>query len=223
MSKQFIAILAAVVVSLGLIFWFGGGHKKNGNTSNSNSSNAQASNHIEGQGKKGVTLTEYGDYECPVCGAYFATVKQVAAQYSQDIFFQFRNLPLTQIHPNAFAGARAAEAAGKQGKYFEMHDILYEQQNSWANVSNPVPAFQSYAQQLGLDLTKFNQDYNSSAVNDTIQADLTAFGKTGQQEATPTFFLDGKYVDNAKLIDSNGPSLAQFSAVINAEIAAKNK
>jgi len=222
MSKQFLGILAAVVVGLGLIFWFSGGHKNN-NSGSSSSGNVQPSSHIEGQGKKGVTLVEYGDYECPVCGAYYQTVKEVAAKYNQDIFFQFRNLPLTQIHPNAFAGARAAEAAGMQGKYFEMHDLLYENQNTWSTISNPLPDFQAYAQQLGLDMTKFNNDYASAAANDVIQADLTAFSKTGQEEATPTFFLDGTYVSNDKLVDNNGPSLDKFSQVIDAAIAAKNK
>ncbi|MGZ6004883.1 MAG: DsbA family protein [Candidatus Saccharimonadales bacterium] len=222
MSKQFMAVLAAVVVGFGLIFWFTG--SKNDNKSGGTStSSAKPTSHIEGQGKKGVTLMEYGDYQCPVCGAYYATVKQVADQYSQDIFFQFRNLPLTQIHPNAFAAARAAEAAGRQGKYFEMHDMLYEQQQTWSTGSDPLPLFQSFAQQLSLDVNKFNSDYASAAVNDAIQADLAEFGKTGQQEATPTFFLDGKYLENSKLIDGNGPSVAKFGNVIKAEIAAKNK
>lgn len=221
MSKQFIGILAAIIVGLGLIFWFSG--SKNNKNSSTSSNSTQATSHIQGLGKKGVTLMEYGDYQCPVCGAYYSTVKQVSIKYNQDIFFQFRNLPLTQIHPNAFAAARAAEAAGKQGKYFEMHDALYEQQNSWSNVSNPVPVFQSYAQQLGLDVTKFNSDYSSAAVNDAIQADVAAFGKTGQQEATPTFYIDGKYVPNDKLIDGSGPSVAKFSEAIDAAIAAKNK
>jgi protein-disulfide isomerase len=172
---------------------------------------------------------EYGDYECPVCGNYYAAVKQVAAKYNDEIYFQFRNLPLTQIHPNAFAGARAAEAAGLQGKYWQMHDMLYENQNSWATVSNPLTAFQGYAQQIGLDMNKFNSDYGSSQVNDAIQADLNEFNKTGQQEATPTFFLDGQYIGNEKLgvFDKNGqiivdPTVANFSKYIDAAIAAKH-
>jgi protein-disulfide isomerase len=220
MSKQFIGILAAVIVGLGLIFWFSGSHKNN-NTSKSGSNSGQVTAHITGQGKKGVTLMEYGDYQCPVCGSYYPTVKQVVDKYNNDIYFQFRNLPLTQIHPNAFAGARAAEAAGLQGKYFEMHDILYENQTSWSEISDPTTLFKTYAQQLGLDVNKFNTDYSSSNVNDAIQADLTEFAKTGQQQATPTFFINGVYVSNDKLADNNGPSVEKFSQQIDAAIAAK--
>jgi protein-disulfide isomerase len=220
MSKQFVGILIAVVLGLVAIFWFTGSNK---NKTNSNSNSTQASQHVTGEGKKNVTLVEYGDYQCPVCGAYYPTVKQVVDKYKNDIKFQFRNLPLTQIHPNAFAAARAAEAAGLQGKYWEMHDMLYEQQNSWSGASNPLPTFQAYAQQIGLDVNKFNTDYSSSAVNDVIQTDLEAFGKTGQQQATPSFFIDNVYVANDKLADNSGPSLEMFSQQLDAAIAAKNK
>jgi len=172
---------------------------------------------------------EYGDYECPVCGIYYSTVKQVAAQFSNDIYFQFRNLPLTQIHKNAFAAARAAEAAGLQDKFWEMHDLLYENQdptgqNGWVASNDPLTFFTPYAKQLGLNTTQFNSDYASDKVNNAISADLTAFGKTGQQEATPTFFIDGTYVPNTELTDSKTgqPSVDKFAAVINAEIAKKN-
>lgn len=221
MSKQFLAILAAIVVGLGIIFWVSG--SKSDQSNNSKSSSAKVTSHIQGEGKKNVTLLEYGDYQCPVCGSFNPVVKQVVAQYSKDIYFQFRNLPLVQIHQNAFAGARAAEAAGMQNKYFEMHDLLYENQQTWSSSSNPVPIFQSFAQQLKLDMAKFNTDYASATVNDTIQADIAEFGKTKQQQATPAFFIDGNFVENKKLIDENGPSLSKFSALIQQAIDAKNK
>ena len=220
MSKNFLVILAIIIVVFGGIFW---ATKSKSPSSSNGTSNAQASNHIEGQGKKGITLIEYGDYQCPVCEAYYPTVKQAAAKYNADIYFQFRNLPLSQLHPNAVAAARAAEAATLQNKFWEMHDALYDQQSTWADTTAPYTYFESYASQLGLDINKFKQDYASTTVNDTINADMAAFNKTGQQEATPTFFLDGKFVDNSKLIDNNGPSLDKFSSVIDAAIAAKNK
>src|SRR5689334_11962675 len=111
MSKQFLLIVAACVV--GLIALFALTKPKAGAPGSTNSS-AQTSNHVEGKGAKKVTLVEYGDYQCPFCGAFYPVVKQVAAQYNNDIYFQFRNLPLFQIHNNAFAGARAAEAASLQ-------------------------------------------------------------------------------------------------------------
>jgi protein-disulfide isomerase len=163
---------------------------------------------------------EYGDYQCPVCEAYFATTEAVQAKYGDAIFFQFRNLPLSSIHPNAYAAARAAEAAGLQNKYFEMHDLLYQQSNwqVWTNSKSPTSFFQNYAQQLGLDLNKFNSDMNSSQVNDFINADMAEFKKTGQETATPTFFINGKYVSNSDLVDQSGPSVEKFSAQIDAAI-----
>lgn len=221
MSKQFMAILAAVVVGLGVIFWVSG-NKSDTNNQSSNSS-AKPTSHIEGKGKKNITLVEYGDYQCPVCGGFYPVVKQVVAQYSEDIRFQFRNLPLTQLHPNAFAAARAAEAAGLQNQYFQMHDLLFQNQTGWSEVSNPLATFQAYAQQLKLDMTKFNTDYASSAVNDAIQADVAEFAKTGQSQGTPAFFLDGKYIPNTDVMDEgNRPSLPKFSALIKAAIDAKD-
>jgi protein-disulfide isomerase len=171
-----------------------------------------------------VTLVEYGDYECPVCEVYYLPLKQATAQLSNDIHFQFSNLPLTAIHPNAFAAARAAEAAGMQNKYWEMHDKLYDNQSAWASSQAPQPIFEDYAKQIGLDTNKFKQDYASSQVNDSINADLNAFSKTGHTMATPTFFLDGQYVSNSELIDSTTgtPSSDKIVKLLQAEIAKKS-
>jgi len=198
--------------------------KNSGNGGSGSSNNgAQPSSHTSGQGSTGVTFTEYGDYECPVCAEYNPVVDQVEQQFTKQITYQFRNLPLTQIHPNAFAAARAAEAAGLQNKYFDMHNKLYANQNQWASASDPKSFFDTYAKAIGLNISQFDTDYLSSKVNDVINADLAAFAKTGQQMATPTFFLDGTYIDNSKLIDSTTgqPSVSKFASLINAEIAKK--
>ena len=224
MSKRFLLVVAICI--LGLIGIFVIARPK---ANAPGGSGGTPSNHVEGQGTKGVTLVEYGDFECPICYAYYPTLKQLQVQFASEIYFQFRNLPLFQIHQNAFAGARAVEAASLQGKFWEMHDMLYDNQDpngqsGWVASSDPLNKFfVGFAQQLGLDTTKFKQDYASSQVNDTINADLAAFDKTGQQRATPSFFLDGKFISNSLVADSNGPSLAKFTALINAEIAAKNK
>ncbi|HSX18491.1 MAG TPA: thioredoxin domain-containing protein [Candidatus Saccharimonadales bacterium] len=221
MDKRFLAILAGLAAVFVGIFVIAQGSSNNKNNSSSSGSSNQPTSHIEGQGKKGVTLIEYGDYQCPVCEIYYQPLKQVYAQFSQDIYFQFRNLPLVTAHPNAFAAARAAEAAGLQNKYWQMHDALYDNQTSWASSNNPLTIFKTYAQQIGLDVNKFTTDYSSSKVNSAINADLAAFQKTGQQQATPTFFLDGKYIDNHQLVDSTGVSVDKFAAIINAEMAQK--
>jgi protein-disulfide isomerase len=221
MDRRFLAILAGLVIIFIGFFAFS---QHSTNKSSGGSSSGQPTNHIEGQGQKKVTLVEYGDYQCSACESFAATVKQVFDKYSSDITVQFRNLPLTSLHPNAFAAARAAEAASMQNKFWQMHDLLYDPANwqSWTTASNPVPLFNSYAQQLGLDITKFKADYSSEQVNSLINADVAEFKKTGQQQATPTYFLDGKVLDNNNLIDQqSGPSLDKFAQVIANEIASK--
>jgi len=226
MSKRFLLIIAICVLALIGVFALS---KPKSDTPSTTNSSVGPSNHVTGKGNKKVTLVEYGDFQCPVCLGFYPTVKQVKAQFADDIYFQFRNLPLFQIHKNAFAASRAAEAAGLQNKFWEMHDALYENQDpngqsGWVTTAKPLDTyFVNFAQQLGLDINKFKKDYASSQVNDVINADLAAFKKTGREEGTPTFFLNGKYISNEQLSDKNRPSLAKFSAIIKAEIAAKNK
>lgn len=211
MSKSFWAIIAVIVVIFGGILFFNN-HKAGAPSSSS----SVATNHVEGEGKDGLTLVEYGDYQCPYCGQFYPIVKAVQEKYNAQIHFQFRNLPLLQVHQNAFAAARAAEAADMQGKFWQMHDMLYENQNSWAQSSTPEAAFAQYAAQLGLDVNKFKQDAASSKVNDLINADIAAFLKTGNDESTPTFFLDGKKIQP-------GYSVQEFSKIIDAQLASKHK
>jgi protein-disulfide isomerase len=208
MSKRFWLIILIIIVV------FGGALVLTGKHNNSGSSKGTPSSHVEGQGKDNVRLIEYGDYECPFCEEYYPVVKQVAAQYNDQITFQFRNLPLTQIHPNAFAGARAAEAAALQGKFWQMHDMLYEEQSQWVNSSNPLNVFEGYASSLGLSTTQFDSDYASNKVNSTIQADISAFAKTGLPEATPSFLLNGKHI-------TPNPSVSSFEQLINNAIKQK--
>jgi protein-disulfide isomerase len=209
MDKRFLGIIIAVVVVLIGIFIITGNNK-----AAAPSGSSQPTSHVEGQNQDKVTLVEYGDYECPFCGQYYPIVKDVVAQYSQYISFQFRNLPLTQIHPNALAGARAAEAAGLQNDYWQMHDALYTNQNSWVSSGDPESYFVTYAQQIGLNIPKFKQDFASEAVNNSINADIAAFNKTGAEEATPSFFLDGKQVNPSE-------SVASFEQILNAAILKK--
>ncbi len=224
MDKRFLGILAAIAIVFVGIFAISQHSSNNSSGSNSSSSGAQTTKHIQGQGQKGVTLQEYGDYECPVCEEYYLPLKDATSQLSKETYFQFSNLPLTAIHQNAFAGARAAEAAGMQNKYWEMHDKLYDNQNGWVNSSTPLDVFTQYAQQLGLNVNQFKQDYTSAKANDAINADLAAFEKTGQDKATPTFFINGRYVPNSEMVDpqTSRPTSAQIVKVLQAEIAKKS-
>lgn len=219
MDKRFLSILGGIIVIFIIIFAVTQGSSNNNSGSN-NSSSSQGSSNIEGQGKKHVTLVEWGDFECPICEAYYLPLKQAVAAESNNIYFQFRNLPLTSIHPNAFAGARAAQAAALQGKFWQMHDKLYDNQNTWATSSNPQTYFDTYARQIGLNVSQFDSDYSSTKVNSVINADLSDFAKTGKEQATPTFFMNGVYLPNSELVDQNGqPSAAAIESTIKAQIA----
>jgi protein-disulfide isomerase len=216
MDKRFLATLGIIVVVLAAIFVVTTHKKANAPGA---SSNVAATSHIEGQGKSGVTLTEYGDYECPACYQYYPILQQVFTKYSTQIYFQFRNFPLTQIHKNAFAGARAAEAAGLQGKYWEMHDALYNNQDpngqqGWVASDSPLTYFTAFAQQLGLNTTKFKTDYASAAVNASINKDLSV-GQAFNFQGTPSFTI------NNQPISAPAPTVDAFSKVIDAAIAKK--
>src|SRR5437868_11334984 len=142
MDKRFLGILGAIIIIF--VANFAISQKSNNSLGSSTNSTAKVTNHVEGGGAKNVTLQEWGDYECPICAEYYQPLKQAVSQLFPDIHFQFSNLPLTAVHPNAFAGARAAEAAGMQNKYWQMHDKLYDNQNDWASASNPGTFFDTY-------------------------------------------------------------------------------
>ncbi len=216
MNKRFLAILAGIVIIFIVVVAITQG--SNNNQQSTTPKNNRPTSHIEGQGKTNVTLMEYGDYQCSACKVFEPVVRQVYERFSQDIYFQFRNLPLS-IHQNAYSAARAAEAAGLQNKYWQMHDKLYDNQDSWANANDALSIFKAYAAELGLNTNQFGSDYASSRVNDATQADMAAFNKTGQQMTTPTFFLDGKYINNSDLMNNGLPSVDKFASVVNNEIA----
>jgi protein-disulfide isomerase len=215
MSKQFWAVIAIIVVIFVGVFAING-HKSSNNSGNGNPG---TTHHVEGSGTSGVTLVEYGDYQCPYCQEYYQTVKQVVADYGDQITFQFVNFPLTSMHQNAFAAARAAEAAGKQGKYWQMHDILYENNDptgasGWVASTSPTTYFNQYAKQIGLNVQKFKADYASQAVNNAINADMAKGNKLGV-DATPTFYINDK-----KQTLSNTPDA--FHKAIDAVIKTKS-
>ena len=208
MNKNFWGILAVIFVIFGTVFFIT--HK---NTNSSTSGNSAPSHNIEGLGKANVKFVEYGDYECPYCEEYSSVVKQVVSDEFNNITFQFVNFPLTSIHPNAFPAARAAQAAGLMGKFWQMHDALYNPSNwsQWSTSSNPMPYFQTYATQLGLNLNAFINNYNSNQVNNMIEADIT-LGNNLNIQGTPTFYLDGKQIQVS-------PQVSAFEKLINAAIA----
>lgn len=214
MTKQTWIIFAAIVVVLfgGLIFF---SNKNQIDVSNVNlrdilpatNQSGDIADHVSGNTKSKVVLVEYGDYQCPYCGQAYPTIKALTDKYKDQLAFVFRNYPITNLHPNAKAAAAAAEAAGLQGKYWEMHDKLYTSQNEWSDLSTSdrTEAFASYARGLGLDVDKFKSDMGSDAVNQKINFDL-ALGKKAKVSGTPTYVLDGKTVDEYVLDGKIVPS-----------------
>lgn len=215
MKSRFSFILIALVIVFGAVLFIS---KKDASApeNGKGDSNAQTTSHTRGENKKKVTLTEYGDFQCPACGAYYPVVEQVFEKYKADIEFQFVNFPLTQIHPNAMLAHRSAEAASNQGKFWEMYKLLYENQSTWTNLSSAQAdsTFRSYAQSLNLDMTKFDTDQKSQETNKIINADISK-GKGLGISGTPSFFIDGKKIENPKDVDD-------FNKVIEEAIKAKN-
>jgi protein-disulfide isomerase len=139
-----------------------------------------------------VTLIEFGDFQCPSCAAAHPYVKQLKEEYKDTLTFIFRHRPLVQ-HPYAELASRAAEAAGEQDKFWEMHDKLFDNQNAWSVTMNAEKAFIGYAEDLGLDVEKFKTDLGSEKIIKRIQfekSEADALGAT----STPTFYVnDAKY------------------------------
>lgn len=219
MDKRFWGIIAAIALIFVGIIW---ANNKSAKAPDAGGDTTQATNHTKGENAKNVTLVEYGDFQCPVCRLYEPILQQVVEKYKADIAFQYRHFPLQQIHQNAFAAARAAEAAGHQGKFWEMHDLLYNNQTAWSNSSDPLSIYQEYAKTLSLDAAKFKSELTSDRVNDAINADIREGNKLNIT-GTPTFYLNGELVDSKKLTgENNAPSLEKFSEAIDAAIAKQN-
>lgn len=138
-----------------------------------------------------VTLEEFGDYQCLPCGALHPTLKKLKQDLGPNLNFIFRNLPLTTIHKNALAAAQAAEAARIQNRFWEMHDLLYENQNLWTEDINPRSIFLKFASDLGLDTRRFARDMDDKQVQLRIEADQDAASQLGIS-GTPTILIEGR-------------------------------
>ena len=166
---------------------------------------AEASDWVKGAPLKDakVTLIEYSDFQCPACAVYYPMVKQLGQEF-KNVSIVYRHFPLSQ-HANARVAAQASEAAGQQGKFWEMHDMLFDNQNSWAGSTSAEQTFTAYAQTLGLEMEKFKTDYNSSETKTKIQADYQS--GVSEIDGTPTFFLNNKKIKNPQ-------SYADFRSII---------
>jgi protein-disulfide isomerase len=143
-----------------------------------------------------VSLVEYSDFQCPACAFYDPLVRRALSDIPE-LVLTYRYFPLTQTHKNADLSARAVEAAGQQGRFWEMGELLFTNQEKWANDDKAEAIFSGYAQQLGLDLTKFSEDLNSQATKDKIAKDYQS-GLDSGVTGTPSFYLNGKFITNPK-------------------------
>jgi protein-disulfide isomerase len=170
----------------------------------------EASMHIRGNPAAPVTLEEFGDFQCPPCGLIATFIDQLVAEYQPRLRLVFRNFPLPN-HKNARAAALAAEAAGLQGRFWEMHDLLYREQDVWSETSDPTELFNSYAGRIKLDLARFKKDMAGEKAHARVAADMKR-GEALGLKTTPTLF-----VNNRELIGEQR-SPTGLRAMINAAL-----
>lgn len=149
----------------------------------------------KGNPEASVVLVEYGDFQCPACAGISPTINQLLEEYGDRMTLVFRHLPLISIHPNAEEGSWAVEAAGKQGKFFEMGNVLFAKQSEWGTLPNPLDAFTSYAGSLGLNTDQFIADYKSDDVRRAVSSSLNSARAAGLG-STPSFFLNGQQLQS---------------------------
>ena len=146
---------------------------------------AEDRDHIQGGADAAVTLVEYGDYECPYCGAAYPIVKEVQERLGGRLRFVFRNFPISTSHTHAEQAAEAAEAAGVQGRFWEMHDLLYENQDRLEDAD-----LRRYAEQLGLDIEAFDRDLADHVHAARVREDFMSGVRSGVN-GTPSFYING--------------------------------
>ena len=149
--------------------------------------------HVRGSATAPARLEEFGDFECPPCGMFHPILEQMRTEFGDQLQITFREFPLVPTHQHALAAASAAEAAGLQGRFWEMHHMLYEHQNDWKKEFDVRPIFEDYAKQIGLDVERYKRDVASDVVAQRIFMD----GKRGHSlgvKGTPTVFLNGREV-----------------------------
>jgi len=157
-----------------------------------------------GNASSSVSIVEYSDFQCPACAAFYPLVEEVSAKLGTQFHFAYRHFPLTQ-HLNAVPAAQAAEAAGRQGKFWEMYSEIFTQQENWATSTDAKTYFDGYAKKIGLDMEKFNADYDLPEIKAKIEDSIKGGIKAGVN-STPSFFLNGKKV--------NPQSYEQFKKLI---------
>jgi protein-disulfide isomerase len=159
-----------------------------------------ATDHMLGTSSAPVTLVEYSDFECPSCAFFNPIVTKIVKEEGDKVRFVYRHFPLPQ-HGNAIIAAQAAEAAGLQGKFWEMHDLLFTHQNEWETIADPRAKFSSYAQTIGVNTVTFLKDIDSEVVQGRVSQDYKESVKNNLSY-TPTFFVNGWRIQNPKTYEA---------------------
>ena len=190
-------IIAVVLVAAVAATWMLLRSQKSDNSANNASPTPAADApgaeppHVRGNANAPVTLEEFADFQCPSCGAYYPELKKIETEFGDRLRVIFRERPLVPPHQHALMAAQVAEAAGLQGRFWEMHDKLYENQTAWSDATDLVPIFVDYAKQIGLDTDRFMKDLNGEVVATRIFQDGKRVHALGVN-STPTFFVNGK-------------------------------
>jgi protein-disulfide isomerase len=211
-TKPILVIVVAVVAAAGIALYLSHQSAAPGPGSGGNLSSS-GGGHVRGNPSAPVTLVEFGDYQCPSCGYYHPIVDELIKRYPDKVKLEFHHYPLVQMHANALEAAMAVEAASDQGKFWEMHDLIYDHQKEWDRLPNPDTQFLAFAGTLGLDSNKFMRSLKSRDVQDRILADIQR-GSAAKVQGTPTFFIDGQALDPTP----NG--VDEFAAVVNTKLQA---
>lgn len=207
MTKTYLTWGALILGTIGLVVlltWAGTNSTTSPATGGQLLSDPVTSEDIsKGNPEAPVTLVEYADFQCPACASYASFVNQLTTDLGDNIRVVFRHFPLRSIHPNAQMASQAAEAAQAQGKFWEMHDKLYEKQQQWSNLSNKEAQtfFIDLAKELELDEGQFATDMTSDAARDKVNTDYDS-GIASNIQGTPTFFVNGKQIPNPSSYDA---------------------
>lgn len=178
-------------IIIGFLFWKGPTLNGPSQIAKDPETLVRPNSHMTGVMGAKVTMVEFGDYQCPACAVIYPEIEKVIEVYkaNPDFNYVFRNFPLSQ-HKNAMLAAEVAEAAGAQGKYFEMEAALYKNQPEWGESTDPMPFFTKYAIALGLEMVQFESDITQHKFTSVIQADI-ADGTTLRVDHTPTVYING--------------------------------
>lgn len=169
--------------------------------------------HFKGSPSAAVVLEEFADFQCPTCATVHPRINEITSKYGNKIKVVYRHYPLSQIHQNAYNAAVASEAAGLQGKFWEMQNLIFRNQTSWANSQNAKQSFAEYAKTLGLNVEKFNSDTLAMNTKGRVDADIKR-GRALNVTSTPTIMVNGKIVPQL--------TVASMSQLIDAELAKLN-